>query len=159
MDVKKFQDARSKELESFEKTMGNLKTEYNTTLRSAIQETDREKQNDNIQEVLSLNASMVSEIHSILSILRQHGDSEFNQKTLDNLTQDLIKYQKEYDDIQKGKDREQTLKMILASTKKKYEETSWMFTFYLAALILLSFIILILIIKNSFSIPFINNGS
>ena len=148
MDVKKFQESRESTLKTFQTKFNEIQTTYNSTILAAIQETDPDKQNTLVEQILSLNTQMSNELKDILATLNA-GNTKFSPTTLNELTEKLIQYQKQYDEINKGKDRVQTLQMILTTTRKKLHDTVWMYNFYLAALLLLICIIIFMIIKNS----------
>jgi hypothetical protein len=146
MDVKKFQDSRKAQLADFQLKYNALKLEYSQTLQAAIAEEDDLKQQELIQTILSLNSEMSGELRSILGELNK-GSGSFDPKTLDQLTNDLIEYQKQYDEISKGKDQVQTLKVIQASTAQNLEQATSMYTMYLVALLTLCFLIVILVFR------------
>ena len=148
MEIKEFQDSRNSKLADFQKEYNTLKTQYSSTLLSAIQETDPASQQKLISTVLELNSELSSQVRTIITDLNQGSDS-FNPKTLDDLTNDLIEYQKQYQEIQNNKDKLQTLKMIYSSSKDKLKETEFMYNMYLAALIILTFIVVYLVIRTS----------
>jgi uncharacterized membrane protein (DUF106 family) len=77
------------------------------------------------------------------------GAGSFNPKTLDELTNDLIEYQKQYQEIQNNKDKLQTIKIIYSTNKKKLVETEFMYTIYLTALILLTFLVIYFVMRTS----------
>ena len=111
MDVKEFIDARDSQLAAFEKQYSYLKSQYSTALSAAIQETDPEKQQSLIQQVLSVNQELSSQLKEILSVLNK-GQDKYDTTTLQKLTQDLINYQKEYEEVQKSNDKLNTLKIL-----------------------------------------------
>lgn len=147
MDIKEFQNSRNSRLAEFEKEYNFLKTEYSRTVLAAIQETDPASQQQLITRILQLNSELASQIRGILADMRQGSDS-FDPKTLEDLTNDLIEYQKQYNEIQNNKDKLQTLKLIASSNKEKLKETTFMYNIYLAALIILIFIVIYLVIKT-----------
>jgi len=134
MDIKEFQDSRKSKLAEFQLKYNASKLEYSNTLKSAISEQDDQKQKDLIQKVLGLNSDMSSELRDILGELNK-GSTSFDAKTLDQLTKDLVEYQKQYDEISKAKDQVQSLKLIQASTAQNLEQANSMFTMYLIALV------------------------
>ena len=138
MDVKKFQDSRNSELDSFKKQYQFLKKEYSDALSAAIKETDPAQQLTLIGRVQQVNGKLAEELHSIINVLNK-GSSGFDAKELDDLTADLIKYQKEYAEIEKSKDKVATLKMIRENTEKKLKTATFMYYVYIAILVLLSF--------------------
>lgn len=148
MDVKEFRDSRITQLYEFEKQYSALKTEYSRVVLAAIQEEDPQKQQELVSQVLGLNSEMSDQLRTILSTLNK-GSGSFDAKTLDELTQELISYQKQYTEIEQGKDRVNTLKLIHSSTKQKLGDAQTMYNFYLIALIILCFLIVFLIIRSS----------
>lgn len=151
MEIKEFQDSRNQKLADFQKEYNFLKTQYSTTLLAAIQEPDPAAQQKLISTVLQLNTELSSQIKSIITDINQGSDS-FDPKTLDDLTNDLIEYQKQYQEIQGNKDKLQTLKIIYSTNKEKLKSTETMYNIYLGALILLIFIVIYLVIRTPGSI-------
>lgn len=115
---------------------------------AAIEETDAEKQQELVSRVLSLNADLSNELRQIITDTSK-GSGDVPSKTMDGLTADLIQYQKQYSDIEKGKDRLQTLKLIKTSNQEKLEDTTLMYNIYLGALILLIFIVGFLVVQTN----------
>jgi len=148
MEIKQFQDSRNSKLAEFEKGYNFLKTQYSSTLLSAIQEPDPAAQQQLISRVLELNGELSSQVRSILSDLNQ-GSGSFDPKTLDDLTNDLIEYQKQYQEIQNNKDRLQTLKIIYSTNKQKLKETEFMYNMYLAALIVLTLLVIYYVMRTT----------
>lgn len=148
MEIKQFEAARNSTLSEFQTTYDSLKREYSSAVMAAIQETDAEKQQELVSRVLSLNADLSAELRDLLTTLNK-GSSDVPSKTMDDLTQDLIRYQKEYTDVEKGKDRLQTLKLINSSNEEKLGDTRFMYNVYIGALILLVFVVGFLVIKTN----------
>lgn len=149
MEVKEFRDSRKIELDEFQKKYTFLKKEYSKTLSRAIQEKDSSVQDQLITQVKQINSQLVEEIRLILSVLNK-GSDKFEPKTLDDLTNDLIKYQKEYAELEKTRDKVNTLKLIKTNTLEKLNSETWSFYFYISVLVLLCFFIVFLIIQSSF---------
>ena len=139
MDVQKFRNSREAELADFKKQYNFLKTEYSSVLSSAIQEKDPASQQELVQHVLQLNSSMASELRDIITKLNQ-GSTGFDPKELDQLTTDLVQYQKDYEEIEKSKDKVNTLKLIRGANDKKLGTAMTMYNVYIAILVGLSFI-------------------
>lgn len=148
MEIKEFQESRNSKLAEFEKGYNFLKTQYSTTLLAAIQEPDPAAQQKLISSVLDINSELSSQVRGIITDLNQ-GSGSFDPKTLDQLTADLIEYQKQYHEIQNNKDKLQTLKLIYSSSKTKLQETEFMYNMYLAALIILTFVVVYLVMRTS----------
>ena len=148
MEIKQFQDSRNAKLAEFQTGYDTLKRDYSSTLMSAIQEPDPASQQKLVSTVLQLNTELSSQVRNILGDLNQGSDS-FDPKTLDELTNDLIEYQKQYQEIQNNKDKLQTLKLIYSTNKEKLKETTLMYNIYLGALILLTFIVITFVVTTS----------
>ena len=149
MEVKKFQDSRNAELDLFKKQYTFLKSEYSMAIESALREPDSSKQETLISRIQEINAKLTEEIHGILSVLNK-GSVGFDSKQLNDLTNDLIQYQKEYAEIEKSKDRVMTLKKIYVTTTEKLQAATFMYYIYITVLIILSFYVAYLVIKTSF---------
>lgn len=150
MDVKKFQDSRNEELATFKKQYQFLKGEYAATLSAAIKEPDPNQQLILIQRVQQINAQLAEELRSIINILNK-GTTGFEPKELDDLTNDLIKYQKEYAEIEKSKDKVDTLKLIHNGTSEKLNTATFMYYVYIAILVGLSVFVGYLVLTTSWS--------
>lgn len=150
MDVQKFRDSRERELSEFQQKNNFLKTEYKSALSSAIREADPASQQDLIQHVLQLNASMADEIRSMISKMNQ-GTGKFNSADLNQLTTELIQYQKEYDEIEHSKDKVNTLKRIHEDTKNKTTMASTMYSIYIAVFIILLCVVAYLVFKTEWA--------
>lgn len=150
MDVKKFQDSRNAELVGFRQQYQFLKGEYSAALSAAIQEPDPSQQLVLIERVQQINAQLAEELRGIISILNK-GTSEFEPKELDDLTNDLIKYQHEYAEIEKSKDKVDTLKRISQTTSQKLNNATFMYYVYIAALLVLTLYAAYLVITTSWA--------
>lgn len=148
MEIKEFQNSRNTKLADFQKSYNFLKTQYSSTLLAAIQEPDPAAQQQLISTILQLNTELSTQVRTILTDLNQ-GSETFDPKTLDELTNDLIQYQKQYQEIQTNKDKLQTLKLIYGTNKEKLKETEFMYNLYVAALVLLTFIAIYLVMRTS----------
>lgn len=150
MEVKEFRDSREAELSAFQKKYESLKQEYSSALSVAIQEKDASKQDALINKVKQINKQLIDEIRDILAILNK-GKTNFDYSTLEELTNELIKYQAEYQEMEKANNRVNTLKMIKSNTLSKLDSQTWSYYLYISILILLCFYIVYLIISASWS--------
>lgn len=150
MEVQKFRDSRDAELEAFKKQYNFLKTSYLSTLSSAIREADPASQQELVQQVLQLNSTMTDELRTILSKLNQ-GPTGFDPKELNDLTKELIQYQKEYAEIEKSQDRVNTLKKIRETTADKVNSMNTMYTVYVIVLSALAIVVAVLIMKTEWA--------
>lgn len=150
MDIQKFRDSREQELAEFKKQYNFLKTEYSGALLSAIQESDPAAQQALIQQVLQLNSSMAEEVRSILGKLNQ-GSGRIDPKELNDLTKDLIQYQKDYEEIEQSQDKVNTLKKIRGTNETKLRLATNMYYVYVAIFIVLLFVVAFLIFKTEWA--------
>jgi hypothetical protein len=148
MEIKEFESSRNSALSDFQKTYSTLKSEYSSAVMAAIQESDPERQQELVSRVLSINSDLSNELRQILTDINK-GSGSVPSKTMDELTADLIRYQKEYSDIEKGKNRLQTLKLISKSNQEKLEDTTFMYNIYIGALILLVFVVGFLVLRTN----------
>ena len=153
MEVKAFQDMRNSELEAFKKQYAFLKSEYSSALSSAINEQDASQQQTLIQRVQQINAQLGEELHKILGYLNKDTQG-FDKKDLNELTNDLIQYEKDYREIEKSKDKVTTLKLIKNTTKESLEKANVMYYIYVAILVLLSFYVGYLVFSTSWAQSF-----
>lgn len=147
MEVAQFRSSRALQLTDFQKDYSTLKSEYSRLLLAAIQEQDPEKQQDLIQKVLSTNAELSEKVRNMITEVNKNDNTE----SLNKLTQELIQYQKEYDEIQKGKDSVTTLKMIYATDSMKVQQAESMFYFYIFAIVAMCLVIVLLIFRTGLS--------
>lgn len=148
MEIKQFESARHSALSDFQNTYDSLKREYSSAVMAAIQETDAERQQQLVSRVLSINADLSNEVRQMITDTTK-GSGNVPSKTIDDLTADLIRYQKEYSEIEKGKDRLQTLKLISKANQQKLNDTTIMYNIYIGALVLLVFIVGFLVLKTN----------
>ena len=157
MDIKEFTDSRKSHLDDFQTQYTYLKSEYSTATLAAIQETDPEKQQTLIQRVLAINQELSSQLKDILAILNK-GEDSFDSTTLSQLTQDLISYQKEFQDIQSSNDRVNTLKQVHSTNSEKLGSAQTTYYVYLGALIFLCLVIVYFVIKASWTQPVVGGS-
>jgi hypothetical protein len=150
MDIKQFQDSRNAKLVDFQKGYNFLKTQYSSSLLAAIQESDPAAQQQLVSNVLDINSELSSSLREVLADLNK-GDPTFDPTTINDLTNDLIEYQKQYHEITQRKDKLQTMKLIYASNRDKLETATNMYNIYLGGLVLLIFLIIFLIIRTSWT--------
>ena len=115
---------------------GFLKSEYSSALLFAIQNPS----NESIQRVLDINAQLIEEVNELVSQLKG-GDS------IESLMTDLIKYQKDYAEINQSQNKITTLKMIYISTSDQLKTANILYYIYLGLLVLLSFVIVYQILR------------
>jgi hypothetical protein len=150
MEVKQFRDSRNEKLSEFQKEFTDNKELYSSALHNAILETDPAQQEQLIQQVLQINAELSSGLRTIIGDLNKGTDS-FDPKTIDDLTDDLIKYQQQYEEIQKSKNRAATLRLIKGSTLKNLQDATSKYYALFYSLIALVFILIFIIIRTGWN--------
>lgn len=150
MDVQRFRDSRERELSDFKKQYSFLETEYSAALRSAAAETDPLKQTELITQVLTLNSSMAAELRDIIGKLNQ-GAQGFDPKELNDLTNDLVQYQKDYEEIERSKDKVNTLKKIHETNKETLKKANTWYTIYITIFTILLFAVAYLVFKTEWA--------
>jgi hypothetical protein len=156
MDVKVFQDARATDLANFKKQYKVLKDEYSAAMTSAIEETDDTKRDVSVKRVLDVNANMVNEIRSMVAAMTR-GKDGFNQKDLTSLENDLIEYQKEYAEIEKSKDKVNTLKKVKETTEKNLESVTGTYYILLGGFLFLCLVTVFLVLRTSWITSYISS--
>jgi len=148
MDIKNFQDRRNQKLLDFNERFDFLKQEYTQTLNMTLLEEDPTKQSILVSRIQQLNTQMTDELREIITELTKQQEQE---GSIDELTQQLIQYQKDYAEIQQSQDKLTTLKLIKNSNSQSLNEAQTMYWVYLGGLILLTFLIIFNVFKVSFT--------
>jgi len=148
MDIKNFQDTRNQKLLDFNKRFDFLKQEYINALNMTLLEEDPKNQPLLVSRVQQLNTQMTDELREIITELTKQQEQE---GSIDDLTQQLIQYQKDYAEIQQSQDKLTTLKLIKNSNSQTLNEAQTTYWIYLIALILLTFLIIFNVFKVSLS--------
>lgn len=143
MEIKEFEDSRNKKFQEFKSEYESLKRGYSETLLLAIKETNPETQQELVNRILKFNSDLSELLRTFIGEVNK-GTDKFSPKDLDELTNDLIQYQKQYQELQKSKDRLETLKIIYASNKDKLKEVTFQFNALIIVLIVLSVIVFIM---------------
>lgn len=156
MDAKTFQSMRASDLDKFKKQYKILKDEYSAAMTAAIQETDPVKRDESVKRVLDANANMVNEIREMVAAMTR-GKDGFNQKDLTSLENDLIEYQKEYAEIEKSKDKVNTLKRVKETTNKNLESVTGTYYILLGGFLFLCFVAVFLVLRTSWITPYISS--
>ena len=149
MDVKQFLDSRNTTFDAFMKKYDYLKSEYSKALSSAITATDTQSRVELISHVQTLNTDLSQELRDILTDISKGVDT-FNPTTIDQLTQQLIQYQKDHQELDQSQDKLKTLKMIKYTTQSRLKEANVMYGIYIFLLILFCFLLAFLVMKTSF---------
>jgi hypothetical protein len=147
MDLLAFQKSRDKELSDFETEYQSQKQKYAGLISNAIAETDPDGQTVLVQAILDINKELSAQVRDFVS--KQSQGTPYDEKSVLGLTNELIKYQKEYESIRSSSDKVTTLKMILNQDTNKLSSMRTQFNVLLAIIGLAIVIIVFMIFKMS----------
>ena len=129
--------------------------EYKRLLLSSIQEPDPEKQQELIQQVLEVNADMSNDIRQQLQTLHsKKGPTD----GLQDLTNKLLEFQKQYSEIQQSGDKVTTLRMIYADNKQRLSQAESMYNIYVIGIVVLCLLVTLLIFQTALKSGYIMNN-
>lgn len=97
-------------------TYTSLKEQYYKLIGEALNESNTEKQQEIIKQILDTNTLLATEIRTYISEQTQTSN---NPEELQQLTNELLNIQKEFLKIQETKDYKTTLEMILHNDQSK----------------------------------------
>jgi hypothetical protein len=136
MDIKQYQLDREKELQTFKTEYADLKTSYNTYLTQAINDPSK------ISAVLEVNKSLSDHVQKFI------GDSQNKSDIpIEELTKEILSYQKEYQQISDSQQQQKTMKDILNKENSRLDSIQFEFNIFLGILFLCIIIVIILIFK------------
>ena len=150
MDIIQFQKQRDTDLAKFKRENEALKEKYANLLSSAVNERDSEKQGELVRQLLDVNSSLASELRYFIATQSQ---KSVDSKAIDELTQELIAYQQDYDKLQKSKDTTTTLNMILNENNIRVSSMRFQFNVLLAVLLIGILFTIFLIFRTSGAFP------
>ena len=97
-------------------TYTSLKEQYYKLIGEALNESNTEKQQDIVKQILDTNTLLATEIRTYIS---EQTQSSNNPEELQQLTNELLNIQKEFLKIQETKDYKTTLEMILHNDQSR----------------------------------------
>jgi len=148
MDIQKYQNQREEDLQVFKSEYDDLKTQYINYLTEAVYDTSK------IQQVLDTNKSLSDLVTKFIS----ETQTKFDTTTLQKLNDEIIAYQKEYQEIQNSQKKAKTLKDILNKENSKLDSIQTEFTQYLWYLFgAILILILLIFIAPSTNLPELPN--
>lgn len=146
MDIIQYQKDRDAELAAFQTSYNDLKTKYSSLLSDAVNEQDPAQQSALVQQILQVNAELSSEVRAFIA---QSGQKEgYDPKVLEEINQDLIDYQNQYNDIKSTQDMTLTLQNILNAKQNELGSVRNKYNLFLGLLILAILVILFLIFRT-----------
>jgi DNA-dependent RNA polymerase auxiliary subunit epsilon len=129
--------------------------EYKRLVLAAIQEKDSQKQQDLIQRILQINAEISQEIRDELTALHSKPSSV---EIIQNLTDQLLEYQKQYSDIQSSNDKLTTLRMIYTDNRQKLDQAESMYNLYVFGIMILCGLVGFLVFTTAVRSGYIMNN-
>jgi predicted PurR-regulated permease PerM len=144
MDIQKYQSDREQDLQTFKSEYDDLKALYINFLTQSIHDPSK------VEQVLEVNKSLTDLVNQFIS----DSQTKFDTTTIQDLTNDIINYQKEYEEIKNSQKKSQTLKLILNKENEKLQSIQSEFSQYLWILFGCIVILIILIfIAPSTTLP------
>jgi len=135
MDIKQYQLNREKDLQTFKSEYDDLKAVYINFLTQAVYDSSK------VEQVLDANKSLTDLVQHFISQSRTKFDSE----TINDLTNQIIEYQKEYKDIKSSNKKTKLFKEILNKENARLVDIQTEFTqylwFFLAGILILIILI------------------
>jgi len=136
MDIKQYQENREKDMQAFKSEYDDLKAQYIRYLADSVYDPS------NIDHVLETNKLLVELVTKFIN----ESQHKFDVKTIQDLTQQIISYQKEYQEIKTSQHQTATLKNILnkenvslTNIQTEFNTYLWIFFSLVLILILLIF--------------------
>lgn len=147
MDITQYQKDRAADLKKFKDEYDESKLEYTRLLSEAVYETDPSLQEGLVKQILELNSQLAAQVREFVG----QSNGKFDPKTISDMTNDIVMYQKEYSDLQANQNREKVLHTILNKESEKLTDIRSGFNLYLALLLggILLIVILIFITPSS----------
>jgi dGTP triphosphohydrolase len=135
MDIKQYQLNLEKDLQTFKSEYDDLKAVYINFLTQAVYDSSK------VEQVLDANKSLTDLVQHFISQSRTKFDSE----TINDLTNQIIEYQKEYKDIKSSNKKTKLFKEILNKENARLVDIQTEFTqylwFFLAGILILIILI------------------
>lgn len=144
MDLIKYQTERDTELDKFKKDYSDLKVQYRRLLVDAVYEKDPAAQAGLVKQVLDINAELSTHVREFLG----QPSGKLDQKTVSDLTNDIIKYQNEYSEIKNSEDKAKSIQFILNQKQTQLSTMQSQFNILMGMLGLGILIMLFLIFRS-----------
>lgn len=122
-----------------------MKTQYTSRLTQAVYETDSGKQAELVKQVLSINSELAQHVRGFV----QSSRGKFDPALISELTADIIRYQKEFEAIEKSSDKSKALRGILNKEQEELSVLHKSFNMYLGIFLGLITLVLVLIFRTS----------
>ena len=131
MDINQYQKDRESDLQNFKKEYAESKAEYTRLLSLAVYEPDTEKQSELVKQVMELNTQLAAMIRSFIG----GSTDKFDPKTISDMTNEIMKYQKEYDELKEKRTKQASFETIYDRENEKLFRTRRQFNIFLSMLL------------------------
>jgi hypothetical protein len=121
MDIRQYQLDRQQDFQAFKTQYDDLKARYISSLTQAVYDSSK------VQDVLDANKSLVTLVTDFIA----ESQDKFDTKTIEDLTQQIILYQQEYQKIKDSREKSKTLIEILNKENSRLEYIQTEFNTYL----------------------------
>jgi outer membrane receptor for Fe3+-dicitrate len=121
MDIRQYQLDREQDFQAFKTQYDDLKARYISSLTQAVYDSSK------VQDVLDANKSLVTLVTEFIA----ESQDKFDTKTIEDLTQQIILYQQEYQKIKDSREKSKTLIEILNKENSRLEYIQTEFNTYL----------------------------
>jgi hypothetical protein len=121
MDIRQYQLDREQDFQAFKTQYDDLKARYISSLTQAVYDSSK------VQDVLDANKSLVTLVTDFIA----ESQDKFDTKTIEDLTQQIILYQQEYQKIKDSREKSKTLIEILNKENSRLEYIQTEFNTYL----------------------------
>jgi len=111
MDIQKYQNDREQDLQTFKSEYADLKAQYINYLTQAVYDSTK------VEQVLELNKSLTDLVTQFIS----QSQNKIDKDVINKLTNDIISYQKEYQEIKNSQGKSKTLIEILNKENEKLD--------------------------------------
>jgi hypothetical protein len=145
MDIGQFKKDMARELDAFQKEYAELKRRYTLFITQAVFETDSTGQAELVKQILSVNSELAKHVRDFV----QNSKGKFDPALISELTADIIRYQKEFEAIQKSSDKVKSLRGILNKEQGQLSSLHESFNIYLGLFLGLIVVVLLLIFRTS----------
>jgi len=142
MDITQYQKDRAAELKIFRQEYTELKNNYDRLLNQAI----FDQRDDLVVQILEVNAQIAEHVRDFVG----QAQGKFDPQTISDLTQEIIRYQREYEEVKSSRDRKKTFQKILNKQTHQLYEVRNEFNFFLSLLLSgIAFIVLMIFVTPS----------
>ena len=135
----------SSDLQKFRDEYDDLKRKYAGLLMNAVHESDPEKQAGIVKQILDVNSELAQHVRDFI----QNSKGKFDPTVISTLTDDIIRFQKEFREIKHAANKTAALTKILNIQKDDLNSIHFELNIWLWLFIGLIIVILVMIFRTS----------